>query len=84
MNNPSPTFRLHLVNRPTMPTTEPNVLPPAEVARLKGVSRQAVSTAADRGTLNAVRIGKAVLILRDAALDAYLSRPPQPGGSAED
>ena len=59
----------------------PNVLPPAEVARLKGVSRQAVSTAASRGTLNAVRVGRAVLILRDDALDAYLAAPPQPGAA---
>ena len=63
--------------------SEPNVLPPAEVARLKGVSRQAVSTAASRGTLNAVRYGRAVLIVRDDKLAAYLERTPQPGGGPE-
>ena len=62
-----------------MPTTEPNVLPSAEVARRKGVSRQAVATAANRGTINAVRFGRTVLIVRDAALDAYLASPAQPG-----
>ena len=65
--------------------TEPNCLPPVEVARRKGVSRQAVATAASRGTLNAVKIGRSVLILRDAKLDAYLAAPAQPGpGTAKD
>ena len=59
--------------------TEPNVLPPSEVARRKGVSRQAVSSAVSRGTLNAVKMGASLLVVRDAKLDAYLARTPQPG-----
>lgn len=62
---------------------QPNVLPPAEVARQKGVSRQAVSTAASRGTLNVVRYGRTVLIVRDDKLAAYMKRQPQPGGCPE-
>jgi excisionase family DNA binding protein len=58
---------------------EPNVLPSAEVARRKGVSRQAVSAAAQRGTLNAVKMGTVLLIRRDGKLDAYLATVPQPG-----
>ena len=63
-----------------MPTeTEPNVLTTAEVARLKGVSRQAVSAAADRGALTAFKQGRTVLVLRDDKLTAYLATPPRSG-----
>ena len=52
------------------------------VAREKGVSRAAVSAAVGRGTLNAHRQGRTVLIIRDKALAAYLTRAPRPGVAA--
>lgn len=61
---------------------EPNVWPAAEVARLKGVSRQAVASAAGRGTLNAEKVGRSLLVYRDAKLRAYLEDAPQPGTAA--
>lgn len=61
---------------------EPNVLTVAAVARLKGVSRQAVAAAVARGTLPAARQGGTVLIPRGAKLAAYLATAPRPGVSA--
>lgn len=60
---------------------QPNVLTAAEVAKQKGVARQAIYQAAERGTLNAVRLGRTLLILRDRALDTYLAQEPQATGA---
>lgn len=60
----------------------PNVLTTAEVARRKCVSRQAVATAAERGTLTTFKQGRTVLVLQDAKLDAYLASTPRPGVAA--
>ena len=57
---------------------------PADVAQEKGVSRQSVYTALDRGTLTEQRVSGTVrLVVADAKLDAYLARPAQPGRAAE-
>ena len=56
----------------------PPVLTIREVASMKGVSPQAVHACVQRGTLTSYRSGRAVLILRDRALDTYLAAPPQP------
>jgi excisionase family DNA binding protein len=56
----------------------PLVLTIAEVASLKGVSKQAVHAVVQRGTLTSYRSGKTVLIKRDKRLEGYLATPPQP------
>lgn len=58
---------------------QPNVITAAEVARRKGTSRQAIYQAMDRGSVNAVTMGRTRLILVDEALDSYLAREPRPG-----
>lgn len=64
-----------------MPESRP-VLTVREVAESKGVSPQAVHACVQRGTLTSYRSGRAVLILRDRALDDYLASPPQPNRRA--
>lgn len=62
--------------------TPPPVASVREIAESKGVSPQAVRAAVDRGTVNAYRSAGTVLVVRDAALEAYLATPPQPGTSS--
>ncbi len=56
----------------------PPVISLREVANQKSVSMQAVHAAAQRGTLTTYKSGGSVLVVRDAALDAYLAAPAQP------
>ena len=86
---------IHIVNRncrtwadthtQAMPRKPPALRTPADVAREKGVSRQSVYTAIQRGTLTEHRVsGTALLVVCDRKLEAYLARPPQPGPPPKD
>lgn len=57
-----------------MPKPQP-VVTVREVADMKGVSVQTVHACVKRGRLTSYRSGRAVLILRDAALASYLAAP---------
>lgn len=60
-----------------MPPKPPALRTPADVAREKGVSRQSVYAAIQRGTLTGQRVsGTALLVVCDRKLGTYLARPP--------
>lgn len=51
--------------------TEPNVIIASEAAREKGCTAQAIYNAIDRGDLNAVRMGRHRMVVRDEKYAAY-------------
>lgn len=57
---------------------EPNVILATEAAREKGCTSQAIYNAIDRGDLNAVRMGRHRLVLKDRKYKAF--KVKQTGG----
>ncbi len=59
---------------------QPRVITPAEAARVKGCTRQAIHGALSRGRLTEYRTGHVRLVVLDALFDAYAVR--ETGGRA--